>query len=79
MKIALKYGYSLVPVVVMNEHKMFRTFDFGLKIRLWLNKFKIPSALVIGKYIFFADHELDIYNIIGKAIKLPEIKNPSRD
>lgn len=79
VKLALKYGYSLVPIVVMNEHKMFKTTDFGLQTRIWLNKYKIPSALSLGKFIFFADYDLDIYNIIGKPIKLPEIKKPSNE
>lgn len=56
VKIALKHGYTLAPVVVLNEHKMFKTTDWGLKTRLWLNSFKIPSVLGVGKYVLFADH-----------------------
>lgn len=79
VKLALKHGYSLVPVVIMNEHKMYKTTDWALETRMKMNKYKIPSALPIGKYVFFADHHLEIYNIIGKPIKLPEIKHPTKE
>ena len=47
---------------------MFKTTDWGLKTRLWLNRFKLPAVLGVGKYILFADHDLDIYTIVGKSI-----------
>jgi hypothetical protein len=31
--------------LVYNEHKAFKTFDGFKKIRLWLNKLKIPTVI----------------------------------
>ena len=58
---------------------MFKTTDLGLKTRLWLNSFKIPSVLGVGKYILFADHELEIYSVVGKYVELPEIAKPTKE
>jgi hypothetical protein len=65
---ALKTGYKICPVLIMNEHKMFKTTDFALKFRLLLNKLKMPAAAFFGRFGMFPDHNLDIYTIIGKPI-----------
>lgn len=70
---ALKVGYKICPVLVMNEHKTFNTTDFGLKFRLMLNKIKCPGTLFWGRLGLLPDYDLDIYNVVGKPIQMPRI------
>jgi hypothetical protein len=37
----------------------------------------MPGVIPIGKFLFFAYTDIDIYVIIGKAINLPRIEKPS--
>ena len=46
----MKYGYNIYPIYVFNENKLYKTFDFFYQVRIWLNKFKIPGTLFLGKY-----------------------------
>jgi hypothetical protein len=73
---ALKNGYKICPVLVMNEHKMYKHTDFGLKLRLLINKLKFPATVFWGKYGLLPDWNLDVYNVIGKPIDLPHIEKP---
>ena len=45
IKYALQHNYTIYPVLSLSEHKFFSTFPYLLKLRLWLNKFKIPAVL----------------------------------
>lgn len=65
---ALKHGYKISPVIIMNENKMYTHTDFALKWRLILNKFKIPGVIFWGKYGPLPDFNLEIYNVVGKPI-----------
>lgn len=76
---ALKSGYKICPVLVMNEHKMYWTSDFGMTVRLWLNKIKCPGALFWGRFGVLPDYNLDVYNVVGKPIELPKMENPGND
>ena len=77
VKYALKYGYTLHPIYNFGENKAFYTFNFLEKFRLWLNKFKIPCILFIGRYVFLPNDSIEMHCVIGKGIHLPTIENPS--
>lgn len=77
IKMALRTGYKICPVLIFNEHKMFKSTDFALKFRLILNKFKIPGTLFWGRFGIFPDHNLDVYTVIGTPIELPLTPNPT--
>lgn len=70
IKYALKYGYTMRPVVCIGENKAFETFD-GLKsFRLLMNKFKLPASFFINKkYLFLVDPNIEVTTIFGKGIK----------
>ena len=53
IKYALKYGYTIRPVIVMNEHKTYWTMEKGLKYRMLLNKIKIPAVVYFCRYGLF--------------------------
>lgn len=70
VKYALKYGYTMRPVVCIGENKAFETYDGCKSIRLFLNKFKLPASFFINrKYLFFVDPNIEMTTIIGKGIK----------
>ena len=52
VKYALEHNYTIYPVLSINEHKMFWTFKYFLKFRLWINKFKIPAVLYFNPLTF---------------------------
>lgn len=53
----------------MNEHKVFWTFDRFLKLRLFLNKVKIPGVIFWGSYGLLFPPNVKMVTIIGKGIK----------
>ena len=80
IKYALKYGYTIRPVFIMNEHKAFKTYE-GLKsFRLLLNRVKIPGVIYWNPSTgpcFPANYRLD--TIIGKAIGGKRAYNEGED
>lgn len=67
IKYALQYNYKVYPIYIFNEHKMFYTMKSFEKIRLFLNKFKIPAVLFISKYIVFP-FRVNIWVAVAKRI-----------
>jgi hypothetical protein len=56
-----------------------RTIDLLPKsVSLWLNKYNIPTCVFMGKYFFMPNNDMDFNVVVGKAIKLPHIAQPSR-
>jgi hypothetical protein len=59
VKYALRYGYTLRPVLCFGEIKAFETLDKFSPIKMFLNRFKIPSVFFINKkYFIFIDPNL---------------------
>lgn len=82
VKYALKYGYSIQPCFVFGEEQTYWQLDMGSyfeNIALWLNHFKIPTTLFIGKYLFLPDNNIDINVVVGKNISLPRIEEPTKE
>ena len=46
------------------ENKLFRTSDRFMKIRMFLNKFKIPGVLVWSPYFMCPDPNVEIHSVI---------------
>ena len=44
---------------------------------LWLNKYKIPTTLFVGKYLMLPDNDIEINVVVGKPLQCPEVSNPS--
>lgn len=68
IKYALKFGYSIYPIYVFNENKLFKTFDKFYDFRIWLNKFKIPGVFFLGKFGFpyAPDNNQSLKVVIGE-------------
>ena len=79
IKYALKFNYKVHPVFVFNENKCYKTSDFLLSFRVWLNSFKLPSAIFYSKYGIIPNPYLNIVIVIGKPIILPYIPKPKKE
>jgi hypothetical protein len=79
IKMALKYGYKVSPVLTLGEAQIYNTWDHLIKIRLFLNKFKIPSVVHWTKYGIVPDPHHDLYTVVGRPLQLPTIPNPTQE
>jgi len=77
IKFALRYGYKLVPVLLLGENQVFNTFDYLTKFRLFLNKLKIPGVLFWSKYGPLPDPNHDVITVVGKPLQLPTLEKPT--
>ena len=70
IKYALRYNYTIRPTLIYNEHRGFKTFKPFLKLRLAINKIKIPAAYWYGGYLqLFFPINLEFVTIVGKGIR----------
>lgn len=70
IKYALKYNYTIYPVLTYNEHKGFKTFDHFTSFRLFLNRLKIPTVMFWGGFLqCFFPLNVNFVSIVGKGIR----------
>lgn len=69
IKYALKYGYTIRPVIVTNEHKALNTFDGLLNLRLLLNRIKLPGTIYWSKYGIFFPPGIKMYTLVGRGLR----------
>lgn len=74
IKYALRYGYTIYPMIIIGEEKAFKTFNHFLRLRLFLNKFKFPGVIPLNIFPF---RNIDIVTVVGKGIDIPIINSPS--
>lgn len=79
IKMALRYGYNVVPTLVLGEHQIFKTLDYFTKFRLFLNKLKLPGVVYWSKYGLLPDPNNEVITIVGRPIKFPEVKKPTHE
>lgn len=82
IKYALQFDYNIIPVYVFGEEYMYwmNLPSYIKNISIFLNKYKIPGVMFIGKYFtFFPDNNIDVNIVIGKELKLPHISNPCQN
>ena len=78
IKYALKFGYNVHPCYSFNETKLYYTVEMLLKLRIFLNKFKIPGTFFISRFLCWIPNDnVDLLIVIGKGIQFPKIKKPS--
>jgi len=79
IKYALVYGYRLHPIYVFGESDTFFSVQRLLNFRLWLNNFGLPGVLFWGEWWIpiFPKSSARIVTVIGKALHLPRIPEPS--
>jgi 2-acylglycerol O-acyltransferase 2 len=75
IKYAMENNYSIHPMICMQEHQAFWTFDHMKSFRLWLNKWKIPAILFFNSTtLLFLPPKLDFCTIVGKKMSYRPIK-----
>jgi len=79
IKYSLQYGYKIHPCYTFNENQIYYTFNYFERLRLFLNKLKMPGCIFYSKYIFFPNYNIDLCSVIGKAIQLPKVAEPTQD
>ena len=76
IKMALRYGYQVIPVYTFGEEQTYTSMPYFLSFRLWLNKFKIPAVYFSGiGYLPYPSTEL--VTVVGKALCMPVIDDPT--
>ena len=79
IKFSLRYGYSVVPVLVLKEHQMYKTVESFKNIGLLLNKIKMPGVLHYSAFGVLPDPNAEIITIVGKPIVLPHVEKPTHE
>lgn len=77
MKYALQNGYKLVPVYTFGEERTYYAFSWLMEKLKFLNRFKIPAVVFIGKYIFAPNDNITCITVVGAPLQLPKIEKPS--
>ena len=82
IKYALQYGYSIQPCYCFGEELTYWQVNSSGAIKqvlLWLNKFNIPTTFFTGTFLFFPNANIDLVVVVGKALELPLIAEPTKD
>lgn len=79
IKYALQFGYIIHPIFVFGEEQTYYSLSGLTKFRLWLNSFKIPAILFMGRYGFLPHSNLDMVTVVGKGITFPKIEKPTSE
>jgi len=80
--LAMRYGYNICPVFSFGERKTYWNCQYGLKFRLWLNSWKIPGVIPLGRWPFLPllpRKDSFVHIVIGSPLQLPQKDNPSRE
>ncbi|KAJ0404378.1 hypothetical protein ATCC90586_003121 [Pythium insidiosum] len=81
IKLALQHGYTVFPAYTFGEEATYHTFHYALRLRLWLNQWKIPAVAFLGRLgcALMPRPNVDLVTVVGKGIKLPKIEQPTRE
>lgn len=77
IKYAMRYGYKIYPLFIFGENQMYQTLDKFESFRLGMNRAKVFSAIFWSRFGFIPECHCEIHTVVGKAIVLPKIDNPS--
>ena len=69
IKYALKYGYTIRPVIILKEHQLYNTFDYFTNFRLLLNKLKMPTVIFWSRFGPFLPSKVELISVVGKGIR----------
>lgn len=72
----MENNYSIYPILYLNEHRAFWTFDYFTNFRLMLNRLKIPTVLFWNmKSLLFLPSDMEYISIIGKKVNYRFLKD----
>lgn len=79
IKMALVHGYTIHPVYCFGEEFCYWSFTPFLKLRMALNRYKIPGIICIGKYGMLPNDDVDMRVVVGKGFECPKIEKPTTE
>ena len=68
IKYALRYGYTVYPMYIFGENKMYYTIEKGESFRLALNKLKLVGVFFWSRMGIFPEFNTKINTVVGKGI-----------
>jgi 2-acylglycerol O-acyltransferase 2 len=76
IKYALRYGYRVHPVYSFGECDTFATFTGFRRLRMWLNKFKIPTVVFWGAWLMplLPSSSAEVHTVVGPGIQFPKLE-----
>jgi len=77
IKYALQHGYRVYPCYTFGEERTYYSISGLNRLRLWLNKYQIPTVLFVGQCLMLPFRNLDLISVIGKPLELPAIDSPT--
>jgi len=80
--LAMRHGYDIRPVFSFGERKTYWNCQYGLQFRLWLNSWKIPGVIPLGRWPFLPLLPRDdsfVHIVIGAPMTLPHKEQASRE
>ncbi|KDO24281.1 hypothetical protein SPRG_09918 [Saprolegnia parasitica CBS 223.65] len=81
IKLALQHGYKVYPVYTFGEERTYLAFEPGLRLRLALNRFKLPGVLFRGLWwcFFLPFASQTMTTVVGAPLQLPTLPSPTPD
>ena len=68
VKLALEFGYHLIPVYTFGESSLYTTLSLR-RVGLFLNKAKIPGLLMYSQNGILPDNNVKLTTVVGKPIQ----------
>ena len=79
VKYALQNGYKLFPVYTFGEERTFWVWSWLMEKLVFLNKYKIPAVVFLGKYGFMPNDGISCITVVGAPLQLPKIEAPTSE
>ena len=82
IKFALQHGYAVHPVYTFGEERTFRAFTALRRMRLALNRLRLPGVLFLGTprlaaLPFLPNPDAALLTVVGPPLRLPLIAAPT--
>jgi hypothetical protein len=74
------HGYKVHPSYIFGEEKTYLAASWLQEKLLFLNKWKLPAVVFVGKWLMFMpEDQLDMVTVVGRALQLPLIEQPCHE
>ncbi|KAL7527133.1 hypothetical protein ACHAWF_002050 [Thalassiosira exigua] len=75
VRLALAYGCDIVPIFGVGNSDLFKTYSWGMGVRMWLQKkLHISIPIFHGRYLTPLPYRVPVTVIVGEPLKVPTPK-----
>lgn len=75
IRLALMYGCDVVPIFGVGNSDLFKTYELGSGMRMWLQKrLHISIPMFHGRYLTPLPYRVPIQVLVGEPLQMPEPK-----